>query len=200
MRKTERSYGMSGQIGESIAILRRALPAAGPPAPAPAPAPPAGASVQPAAGIRSHPRALDSRPAAAPAPRCAARSRAIARGTAGRRLGRSPSASPRPPQRTYPSRIGRRPALFLLDHISPIFARFFSVFSLFSPSRRQDSRKWHQKTGGRLRNGPKRPVKEWSPTHSWWIGIRHLSGAPRAARDQRARREDFRTQSSSPTP
>ena len=36
--------------------------------------------------------------------------------------------------RTYPSRIGRRPALFLDGCISPIFARFFSVFSLFSPS------------------------------------------------------------------
>ena len=51
----------------------------------------------------------------------------------------------------------------MLGHISPIFARFFAVFSLFSPSRRQDSRKWRQKTGGRFRNGPKRPPKDWSP-------------------------------------
>ena len=64
---------------------------------------------------------------------------------------------------TYPSQIGRRPALFFLGHISPIFAPFFLVLSRFSPSRRQDSRKWHQKTGGWFRNGPKRPPKEWSP-------------------------------------
>ena len=35
---------------------------------------------------------------------------------------------------TAPSIIERRPALFCLGHISPIFARFFAVFSLFSPS------------------------------------------------------------------
>ena len=35
---------------------------------------------------------------------------------------------------TYPSQIGRRHALFLLGHISPIFAPFFLVFSRFSPS------------------------------------------------------------------
>ena len=35
---------------------------------------------------------------------------------------------------TAPSIIGRRPALFFLGRISPIFARFFAVFSLFSPS------------------------------------------------------------------
>ena len=35
---------------------------------------------------------------------------------------------------TYPSQIGRRPALFFLGHISPIFAPFFLVFSRFSPS------------------------------------------------------------------
>ena len=35
---------------------------------------------------------------------------------------------------TYPSQIGRRPALFLDGCISPIFSHFFSVFSLFSPS------------------------------------------------------------------
>ena len=51
--------------------------------------------------------------------------------------------------RTVPSIIERRPALFFLGHISPIFARFFAVFSLFSPSWRQDSGEWHQKTGVR---------------------------------------------------
>ena len=35
---------------------------------------------------------------------------------------------------TVPLSIERRPALFFLGHISPIFARFFAVFSLFSPS------------------------------------------------------------------
>ena len=44
-----------------------------------------------------------------------------------------------------------------------LFLRPYLVFSRFSPSWRQDSRKWHQKTGGRLRNGRKRPRKEWSP-------------------------------------
>ena len=43
-----------------------------------------------------------------------------------------PFASPK--NATYPSRIGRRPALFFLGHISPIFAPFFLVFSRFSPS------------------------------------------------------------------
>ena len=57
----------------------------------------------------------------------------------------------------------RSSTLFFLGHISPIFAPFFLVFSRFSPSRRQDSRKWRQKTGGWFRNGPKRPPKEWSP-------------------------------------
>ena len=33
-----------------------------------------------------------------------------------------------------PSVIERWPALFFLGHISPTFARFFSVFSLFPPS------------------------------------------------------------------
>ena len=35
---------------------------------------------------------------------------------------------------TVPSIIERRPALFFLGHISPIFARLFAIFSLFSPS------------------------------------------------------------------
>ena len=35
---------------------------------------------------------------------------------------------------TVPSIIERRPALFFLGHISPIFAPFFLVFSRFSPS------------------------------------------------------------------
>ena len=35
---------------------------------------------------------------------------------------------------TEPSSIEGQPALFFLGHISPIFARFFAVFSLFSPS------------------------------------------------------------------
>ena len=35
---------------------------------------------------------------------------------------------------TVPSIIERRPALFFLGHILPIFARFFAIFSLFSPS------------------------------------------------------------------
>ena len=35
---------------------------------------------------------------------------------------------------TVPSIIERRPALFFLGHISPIFAPFFAVFSRFSPS------------------------------------------------------------------
>ena len=37
-------------------------------------------------------------------------------------------------QGTVPSIIERRPALFFLGHISPIFAPFFLVFSRFSPS------------------------------------------------------------------
>ena len=45
---------------------------------------------------------------------------------------------------TDPSIIERRPTLFSLGHISPIFARFFAVFSLFAPSWRQDSGEWHQ--------------------------------------------------------
>ena len=95
-----------------------------------------------------------------------------------RRGGRSWATHPS--TRTYPSRIGRRPALFLLDHISPIFARFFSVFSLFFSSsfpffcRFLDpffpEGKWHQKTGGRFRNGPKRPPKEWSPPFFKGVG------------------------------
>eukprot|EP01045_Picozoa_sp_COSAG04_P021153 COSAG04_NODE_2247_length_4455_cov_2.651745_1_plen_40_part_10 len=36
-------------------------------------------------------------------------------------------------QGTLPSIIERRPALFFLGHISPIFAPFFLVFSRFSP-------------------------------------------------------------------
>ena len=35
---------------------------------------------------------------------------------------------------SVPSIIKRWPALFVLGHISPIFARFFATFSLFSPS------------------------------------------------------------------
>eukprot|EP01045_Picozoa_sp_COSAG04_P002149 COSAG04_NODE_76_length_28498_cov_7.756294_11_plen_139_part_00 len=35
---------------------------------------------------------------------------------------------------TEPSIIERRPALFFLGHISPIFARVFAIFSLSSPS------------------------------------------------------------------
>ena len=38
------------------------------------------------------------------------------------------------PNGTVPSIIERRPALFFLGHISPIFAPFFLVFSRFSPS------------------------------------------------------------------
>ena len=34
----------------------------------------------------------------------------------------------------YCATVEGQPALFLIDHISPIFARFFSVFSLLSPS------------------------------------------------------------------
>ena len=37
-------------------------------------------------------------------------------------------------RRPVPSIIERRPALFFLGHISPIFAPFFLVFSRFSPS------------------------------------------------------------------
>ena len=33
-----------------------------------------------------------------------------------------------------PQLLERRPALFLIGHFSPVFARFFAVFSLFSPS------------------------------------------------------------------
>ena len=59
--------------------------------------------------------------------------------------------------------IEGQPALFLLGCISPIFAHFSAIFSLFSPSWRKQSRNWHQRTGGRFRNGPKRPQQEWSP-------------------------------------
>ena len=71
-------------------------------------------------------------------------------GTAGRRRGRR--------ERWATNGYGRlnyRTAartLFLWPDLAH-FCSFFAVFSVFSPSWRQDSRQCHQKTGGRLRNG-----------------------------------------------
>ena len=70
---------------------------------------------------------------------------------------------------TDASIIERRPALFFLGHISPIFARIFAIFSLFFP----------EMAPSRLRS--KRPRKEGSPpTYSWWIGTRTYAATPTA--------------------
>ena len=60
---------------------------------------------------------------------------------AGVRAGQEPEPEPEPQAGaagaragTVPSIVERRPALLFLGHISPISARFFAVFSLFSPS------------------------------------------------------------------
>ena len=47
---------------------------------------------------------------------------------------RSSSALRQPNRFTGPSSIEGQPALFFIGHISPIFARFFSMFSRFSPT------------------------------------------------------------------
>ena len=47
---------------------------------------------------------------------------------------RSSSALRQPNRFTGPSSIEGQPALFFIGHISPIFARFVSVFSRFSPA------------------------------------------------------------------
>ena len=46
-----------------------------------------------------------------------------------------------------------------LAHFGSFLRHLFAVFSALTPGIRRVA----QKTGGRLRNGPKRPGKEWSP-------------------------------------
>ena len=69
-----------------------------------------------------------------------------------------PSPPPSGSPRTYPSRTGRRPALFLIGHFCSILRRFFAIFSVSTPGIQQAAPKDRVPVPQRSKTAAKRVV------------------------------------------